>query len=150
MLAAANFVDTNFKHMISDSAKLMCGIIILTVPTIQYGGFFLLQLISGKYQKLELTSFQKSMFRAGHAHAGVLVLLSLIAEILLDNTELGMTMNWIIRAAYPLSAILVSAGFFAAAAGKGVTRPQKGIIILYLGVILLMMALIITGIALVR
>jgi hypothetical protein len=50
--------------------KLFCGIILLTVPTIQYGGYFLLTILSGK-SNLPLTDFQKSMFRAGHVHAGV-------------------------------------------------------------------------------
>ena len=58
-------------------SKLMCGIILLTVPTIEYGGYFLLSILSGK-QKIALTDFQKSMFRAGHAHAGVLVILALL------------------------------------------------------------------------
>lgn len=130
-------------------AKLMCGVILLTVPTIQYGGFFLLQVASGKYSKLELTPFQKGMFRAGHAHAGVLVLLSLITELMLDGVMMSPTLTWALRISFPLSAILVSGGFFAAAAGKSVTKPGKGIVILYAGVSLLAIALIITGIGLI-
>lgn len=130
-------------------AKLMCGVILLTVPTIQYGGFFLLQVASGKYSKLELTPFQKGMFRAGHAHAGVLVLLSLITELMLDGVSMSSTLTWALRIAFPLSAILVSGGFFAAAAGKGLTKPSKGIFVLYAGVTLLAAALIITGIGLI-
>jgi hypothetical protein len=68
--------------------RITCGIILLTVPTIQYGGYFLLSILSGK-SKLSLTDFQKSMFRAGHAHAGVLVMLALIAEVLTDYAGLG-------------------------------------------------------------
>jgi hypothetical protein len=68
--------------------RITCGIILLTVPTIQYGGYFLLSILSGK-SKLSLTDFQKSMFRAGYAHAGVLVMLALIAEVLTDYAGLG-------------------------------------------------------------
>jgi hypothetical protein len=50
----------------SPDTKMTCGIIILTIPTIQYGGYFLLSILSGK-QKFPLTDFQKSMFRAGLA-----------------------------------------------------------------------------------
>jgi hypothetical protein len=57
--------------------KLLCGIILITIPTIQYGGYFLLQILSGKHQNLGLNEFQKAMFRASHAHAGVLVILYL-------------------------------------------------------------------------
>ncbi len=91
--------------------RQICGIILLTVPTIQYGGFFLLKILSGM-QGQALTSFQKSMFRAGHAHAGVLVILALIAQILTDNAALGNIAEWIVRDGFTAAAILVSGGFF--------------------------------------
>ena len=81
--------------------RLTCGIIVLTVPTIQYGGYFLLQLLSGKID-LPLTDFQKSMFRAGHAHAGVLVILALIAEILLQHAKLPEGLLRTARIGFPL------------------------------------------------
>lgn len=134
----------------SHIAKLMCGITLLTVPSIQYGGYFLLQVLSGKFDKMQLTDFQKSMFRAGHAHAGVLVILSLIAQILIDYAGLSVLLEWIVRIGFPLAAILVSGGFFAAAGGKAVTAPTKWISILYLGVVVLATALIIWGVGLIR
>jgi hypothetical protein len=130
-------------------SKLMCGITLLTVPTIAYGGYYLLTILSG-YDKSSLTDFQKSMFRAGHAHAGVLVLLSLIAQLLLDNTQMGYPLELATRIAFPLAAILVSAGFFASAAGKGLTQPNQLITILYAGALLLVTALIVLGVALIR
>ncbi len=126
----------------------ICGIILLTVPTIQYGGYFLLKVLSQK-TGTGLTDFQKSMFRAGHAHAGVLIILSLIAEILTDNSGLTGFWMFIVRDGFPGAAILVSGGFFAAAAGKGRTTPNTYIFILYLGILLLAVATIILGIALV-
>jgi hypothetical protein len=128
----------------------MSGIILLTVPTIQYGGYFLLQLLSGMHSQLELTEFQRSMFRAGHAHAGVLVLLALIAQLLLDHVTISETLVWIARIGFPLSAILISAGFFAAASGKGLTQPTMLILILYVGVAVLAVALLIAGVGLVK
>lgn len=129
-------------------AKLMSGIIILTVPTIAYGGYFLLTILAG-YDKTALTDFQKAMFRAGHAHAGVLVLLSLIAQVLLDNVQLNAGMVLALRIAFPLAAILVSGGFFASAIGQGLTQPNGFITILYVGALLLVASLIVTGIALI-
>ncbi len=49
--------------------------------------FFLLGLLSGQYEELQLTEFQKAMFRAGHAHAGVLVILSLVAQLFVEHTS---------------------------------------------------------------
>ncbi len=77
------------------------------------------------------------MFRAGHAHAGVLVIFSLIAEILTDQASLVSGAGWLVRVGFPLAAILVSGGFFAAASGKGLTRPNGMIVILYVGIGLL-------------
>lgn len=128
----------------------MCGIILLTVPTIQYGGYFLLQVISGKYAELNLTAFQKAMFRAGHAHAGVLVIFSLVAQILIDYAQLPATLSWVARIGFPLAAILISGGFFGAAAGSGSTQPGPLVWLLYLGILVLFISLITLGIGLIR
>jgi hypothetical protein len=46
-----------------------------SLPTVMFGGFSLLRLLtSGR----SLTPFQATCFRAGHAHAGVLLLMSLL------------------------------------------------------------------------
>ena len=129
------------------TSKLISGITILTVPTIVYGGYFLLTVLSG-YDKTPLTDFQKSMFRAGHAHAGVLVILSLVAQLLLDGTQLSYLMELSTRLAFPIAAILVSGGFFAAATGRGLTQPNGFVAILYGGALLLVASLIVLGIAL--
>jgi len=135
---------------LSETTKLMCGAILLSIPTIEYGGFFLLSILSGKYTEMGLTPFQKSMFRAGHAHAGVLVILALIAQILVDHATLSESMIWFARVGFPVSALLVSGGFFAAAGGKGREKPGKMILILYIGVILLAASLIVLGIGLLK
>lgn len=134
----------------TDISKLMCGAILLSVPTIEYGGYFLLAVLSGKYTELGLTAFQKAMFRAGHAHAGILVILSLIAQFLVDHATLSESLSWFARVGFPFAAILVSGGFFAAASGKGRDNPGPMIWILYSGIFLLAVSLIILGIGLVR
>ena len=129
--------------------KLISGIILLTVPTIQYGGYFLLQLLSG-YANLSLTPFQKSMFRAGHAHAGVLVILALVAQIFVDYAALSPGLAWGVRIGFPLAAILVSGGVFAGAIGNNLTQPTGLIKILYGGVVVLAASVIILGIGRIR
>lgn len=129
------------------TTKVICGIVLLTVPTIEFGGYFLLNVISGNEEDLALTHFQEAMFRAGHAHAGVL---ALIALILSDYAHLGSLSLWLVRVGFPLSSILISVGFFAAATGSQLTQPNDLIIILYLGVFTLAISLILLGIGLVR
>lgn len=133
----------------SPVTKQVCGIILLTVPAIQYGGFFLLKILSRK-QGTSLTDFQKSMFRAGHAHAGVLVILALIAQILTDETALTGISEWIVRDGFTAAAILVSGGFFAAAGGKNRIVPNKYIFILYGGIACLAVATVVLGVGLIK
>jgi hypothetical protein len=130
--------------------KRMAGIIILTVPTIAYGGYFLLTVLSGQANELALTDFQKAMFRAGHAHAGVLVILALVALPYVEAAKLGKTWKLIVSNCFPVAAVLVSGGFFASAIGAGLTQPNQFIVILYLGVATLIFGLITLGIGLVR
>ncbi len=132
------------------TTKQMGGVIFLTVPSIIFGGYFLLTVLSGQQEQLGLTEFQKAMFRAGHAHAGVLVILSLVAQLFADHTNLSNSWNWFARLAIPLAAILVSMGFFAAATGEGLVQPNSLIAIIYLGAIVLAAGLLTLGIGLLR
>jgi hypothetical protein len=47
---------------------LIAGLLLIVITTLEFGGTFLLRILSGKHP--EFTDFQRSMFRAGHAHAG--------------------------------------------------------------------------------
>lgn len=89
------------------------------------------------------------MFRAGHAHAGVLVILALIAEILIGSARLSPGLGLFARVGFPLAAILVSGGFFASASGWENSKPNRWIAILYLGIFVLVASLIILGIGLI-
>lgn len=128
--------------------KKMSGFILLSVPTIIYGGYFLLTVLSGQQEQLHLTSFQQSMFRAGHAHAGVLVILALVAQLLVDYTSLSKQWKWVARASFPAAAITISLGFFAAAVGENITQPTSLIGILYVGIAILTSGLITLGVGL--
>ncbi len=131
-------------------AKRISGIIVITIPTIMFGGYFLLELLSGQHQEMQLTEFQRSMFRAGHAHAGVLVILSLVAQIFLDHARLSEGLKMSVRVAFPLAAILISGGFFAGATGTNITQPTSFISILYVGMAVLVFAVLSLGIGLLR
>jgi hypothetical protein len=56
-------------------------------------------------------ALRQNFFRAGHAHAGVIVILSLICQALADAV-LPAPLVWFVRVGVPVSAILISAGFF--------------------------------------
>lgn len=132
----------------SYESKLMCGIILITIPSIEYGGHFLLMVLSGKFNKIEFNVFQKSMFRAGHAHAGVIVILSLVCQLLADHVALPLGAIWFVRAAIPTSALLISGGFFFSAMNPNATRPNKLVALIYTGALLLAAGLITLGVGL--
>jgi len=52
-------------------ARMMSGIILITVPTIQYGGYFLLTSLMNKGSGYMENPLRQNFFRAGHAHGGV-------------------------------------------------------------------------------
>ena len=134
---------------LSREAKLVSGITILTVPTIMYGGITLLGILTQGMAGLApagltLDGTQWALFRAGHAHAGVWLLLSLVIQILLDSTRLSTPSQWLARTTAPLAAIAVSGGFF------GVAFFPAFRWLLYFGALCLVVALVLTGVGLLR
>ena len=132
----------------TDPTKLIAGLLLIVMTTIEYGGTFLLSVLSGRYPGF--TEFQRSMFRAGHAHAGVLTILGLVAMIFTDQVGLSAPIGWAVRIGFAAAPVLVSAGFFGAAMGNGRTQPGGLIALLWIGVFVLGGSLITLGAALVR
>jgi hypothetical protein len=115
---------------LSESARTTAGILLLTLVAVESGGLYLLQIVGGRVPR---TPFQLAFARAGHAHAGVLVTLSLIVQILADATALTQPVATIARSGIPLAAILMPAGFFLSSAGAGRTSPNRLIALVYAG-----------------
>ncbi len=86
---SSNVVMVRFGGSCSEcmtrEARIMSGIILIIVPTIQYGGYFLLTSLMNKSSGYMDNPLRQNFFRAGHAHAGVIVILSLICQILADG-----------------------------------------------------------------
>ena len=129
----------------SESSTTTAGILLLTVVTIAFGGRFLLQVVGGG---VPATEFQKAFFRAGHAHAGVLVILGLVGTLLVDATRLTGFWELLARDGVPAAAILMSAGFFLSAIGKGRERPNHLIWLLYAGALCLAAGTLTLGVGL--
>ena len=132
----------------TNATKLIAGLLLIAVTTIEYGGTFLRGILSGKYAGF--TEFQRSMFRAGHAHAGVLTILALVALLFTDQAGLYAPIGWAVRIGFAAAPVLVSAGFFGAAMGNGSTQPGGLIAFLWIGVFVLGGSLILLGTALLR
>lgn len=134
----------------TNESRKVSGYLLVSVPTIIYGGYFLLNVLSGQHDGLQLNDFQKSMFRAGHAHAGVLLILALVVQLFIDHITVSNRWRLLMRLSFPVSTVLISLGFFAAAAGTQITKPTEFIFILYVGIALFISGLVALGIALIR
>ncbi|GII57591.1 hypothetical protein Pth03_59800 [Planotetraspora thailandica] len=130
---------------LSDASRIVAGLLLLTIVTIEFGGWFMTKIVRGD---VPMTDFQKAFARAGHAHAGVLVTLGLVCQILADATTLTGAAGWVARLGVPAAAALMSGGFFAASAGRGLTGPNRFIAILWLGAAALAIGVVTLGIGL--
>ena len=133
---------------LSSNTKLYAGIVVITIATVEIGGMFLLRLFKKDHS---FTPFQVAFFRAGHAHAGVLTILFVVAQLLIDSLFLTVSFQeHLLRIGFGLAPILIPGGFFAAAAGEGLTRPNKWIGLIYTGAVILAVSLLTLGVLLIR
>ena len=135
---------------ISNITRLMCGIILITVPTIEFGGAFLLKMLRTREPGYLDNPVRQNLFRAGHAHAGVIVILSLICQVLVDSIILPEPIAWVVRVGIPVAAILIPAGFFLSVASPRSERPNGMINLVYLGALILALSVLILGVGLVH
>lgn len=131
-------------------ARLLSGIILITVPTIQYGGYFLLTSLMDKGSGYMDNPLRQNFFRAGHAHAGVIVILALVCQILADAAVLPSPLIWFLRIGVPLSAILISAGFFFSILPPTATQPSGAVSLIYVGAAVLALSVLTLAIGLIR
>lgn len=111
----------------------------LAIPTVMYGGYALL----GMLTREGLSEFQRTFFRAGHAHAGVLLLMSLLYHQYMEQTNLSPSIK-VLAAVIVLVGILAqSGGFFLHMAVGQAGTPSLGTTITSLGAGLLAVSILI-------
>jgi hypothetical protein len=129
----------------SHDTCLMCGLSLILIPTIVYGGLTILGVISGGAYGApspKLSDQQTTLYRAGHAHAGVLTILALSMQIAMDYARVASGFVWPVRIAVFAVPLLVSGGFFGAAHLPALRW------LLYLGAVLLIAVTLTVGIGL--
>jgi hypothetical protein len=134
---------------LSREARVVAGITLFAVPTIVYGGITLVGMLTKGTAGLApgglaLDDTQWALFRAGHAHAGVWLIFSLVLQVLLDSATLPATLTWLARISAPVAAVAIAGGFFGLA-----FRPTFRWL-LYVGAASLVVAVVLAGIGLVR
>jgi hypothetical protein len=128
---------------VNGPVQVFTAIALISLPTVMFGGFSLLRLLVAR----RLNEFQVAYFRAGHAHAGVLLVLTLAVLDLLTHTSLSRTGQWIVGTLLLAGVLAQSGGMFV---HMGIGKPGQwsaGNTLTSVGAMLLAGALLTTGAA---
>ena len=130
---------------LSSSDLVIAGVVLLLVVSVAYGGTFVLRVTTGRQPANEL---QRSFFRAGHAHAAVLIILGLLVLVLVSHPGVP---GWSRTGASGVlwAAVLMPAGFFLSVLGRDPRKPSPLIALLWLGAAALTVGLVSAGVGLV-
>jgi hypothetical protein len=131
--------------MLDNAHQIEAGIVLLTVIGIAYGGTFLLRVVRGG---VPANALQQSFFRAGHAHAGVLVILGLFVTMVTQLNDVGQPWSTL-SSGVLIAAIFMPAGFFLSVTGTDPQRPNGLIALLWIGAASLGVGLLAAGIGLI-
>ena len=124
--------------MLSDEGRILAGILLLSLVTVETGGLYMLKIVRGK---ADVTPFQEKFARAGHAHAGVLLLLALLVQPYADATAQDGFVGWLSRSGVAVAALVMPGGFFFSSMGAGRTTPNRLIVMVFAGAALLAISL---------
>jgi hypothetical protein len=133
----------------SPESRRTAGILLVILPTVMYGGVTILRFLVNDpaYAQNQL---RQDLWRAGHAHAGVLLILSLVALRYVDEANLSTLWKAVVRLTIPLAAILLPAAFFFSVLSPDAAKPNAFINLAYAGAVVLAVGVLALGIGLLR
>ncbi len=123
---------------------IVLGILFLSLIAVESGGVFLTYVVRGR---APANALQMSFFRAGHAHAAVLLVLSMLILSVIDQFEIPAALDLVARFGVPIAALLMPAGFFLSVLGTDPAKPGRPFILLWVGAVSLTLGLLACGIA---
>ncbi len=134
----------------SRESRLTAGILLVVLPTVMYGGLSLLSMLTQNAPGYIDNPLRHDLWRAGHAHAGVYLILSLVMLRYVDEVELPPLWKWLARTGAPIAAILIPAAFFLSVASPTAREPNALINLAYVGGLFLAAAVLSLGVGLIR
>jgi len=134
----------------SRESRLLAGVLLVVLPTVMFGGVSLLGFLTGNSPGYVNNPLRHDLFRAGHAHAGVYLVLSLVVLRYVDEAALSPFWKWIARVGAPIAAILIPAAFFLSVASPTAREPNALINLAYIGAVFLAAAVLTLGVGLIR
>ena len=133
----------------SPQSRLVAGLLLILLPAVVFGGTSILSLLIGDPQYAQ-NDLRQDLWRAGHAHAGVLLVLSLVTLRYVDEAALPEGMKTLVRHSIPAAAILLPVAFFLSVLSPDATEPNALIYLAYVGAVSLAVGVLVLGIGLVR
>ena len=134
----------------SRESRLFAGILLVTLPTVMFGGLALLMHLTKQMPGYADNPLRHDLWRAGHAHAGVYLILSLVILRYVDEAALSPAWKWIVRVAAPVAAILIPAAFFLSVLSPSAREAGPLIVLAYPGAAILATGVLALGIGLIR
>ena len=134
----------------SRESRLLAGILLVVLPTVMFGGTSLLRFLMSNTPGYVDNPLRHDLFRAGHAHAGVYLVLSLVMLRYVDEAVLGPFWKWLARIGAPIAAILIPSAFFLSVASPQAREPNGLINLAYVGALFLAAAVLTLGVGLIR
>lgn len=131
-------------------SRMLAGILLVVIPTVMYGGLTLLMMLVTQEQGYADNPLRHDMWRAGHAHAGVYLVLSLVMLRYVDEALLSPVWKWLARVGAPVAAILIPAAFFLSVVSPSAKEPNGLINLVWVGAIFLAGAVATLGVGLIR
>lgn len=93
---------------------------------------------------------RQDLWRAGHAHAGVLLILSLVILRYVDEAVLSDRVKAFVRVSAPTAAILLPAAYFLSVLSPAATQPGGIVYLAFAGAVILGAGLTVIGVGLIR
>jgi hypothetical protein len=129
-----------------EPTRLFAIVSLISLPTVMFGGYSLRSLME---RGAGLSEFQQTYFRAGHGHAGVLLVLSLVYYDYLDRTTFSDGLKWVVCAVLGVGILAQSGGFFLHMAVGAPGRGSVGTKVTIAGALLLASAVLLLAYALI-
>ena len=133
----------------SRESRRLAGVLLVLLPTVVIGGVSVLSLLIGDPAYMA-NQLRQDLWRAGHAHAGVMLLLALVLLRYVDEAHLSAGWRWVARLCAPTAAILLPVAFFFSVLSPDATRPNGFIYLAYVGAAILALGLLVLGVGLLR
>jgi hypothetical protein len=134
----------------SRESRMLAGILLVVLPTVMFGGLSLLSFLTRNSPGYTDNPLRHDLWRAGHAHAGVYLVLSLVMLRYVDEAVLSPFWKWIARTGAPIAAILIPAAFFLSGVSPTATEPNGSMNLAYVGALFLAAAVLSLGVGLLR